>query len=186
MTESSNSKSPERILDVDPAGLVVVKYPDPILNQVAAPLPGVDDSVRAVIDRMFEIMFETRGVGLAGPQVGLGIRLFVASPSFHPDDRHVYVNPEIINADGVQEDEEGCLSVPGVNGKIKRKRIATIRALDRDGNEFEETGEDLTARIFQHETDHLNGKLLIDRMGTVARLANRRALRDLEKAFAGS
>ena len=186
MTESSNSKSPEPILDVNPGDLVVVKYPDPILNKVATPLPGVDDSVRAVIDRMFEIMFDTRGVGLAGPQVGLGIRLFVASPSFHTDDRHVYVNPEIISADGVQEGEEGCLSVPGVNCKIKRKRVATIRALDRDGNPFEETGEDLTARIFQHETDHLNGKLLIDRMGTIAKLANRRTLRELEEAYAKS
>jgi len=185
MIQSTDGKNTDRILDVDPAGLTVIKYPDPRLQQMAEPLEGVDDSVRAVIDRMFELMFEFRGVGLAAPQVALGVRLFVASPTFQADDRRVFVNPEIIAGEGAQEGEEGCLSLPGINCKIKRKRIVTVRALDRDGNEFEETFEDLPARIFQHETDHLNGKLLTDRMGTVAKLASRRTLKELEAAYAG-
>ena len=184
MADIANRSEVERVLDVDASGLVVVKYPDPRLEQICMPLAKVDDSVRAVIHRMFELMFEARGVGLAAPQVGLAVRLFVASPTFDPADCRVYVNPEIIASDGAQDGEEGCLSFPGITCKIKRKKIVTVRALDRDGNVFEETGEDLPARIFQHEIDHLDGKLLVDRMGTVAKLANRRTLRELEEAFA--
>jgi peptide deformylase len=184
MADIANQNEAATVLDVDASGLVIVKYPDPRLRQTCAPLARVDDSVRAVLDRMFELMFAARGVGLAAPQVGLAVRLFVASPTFGPADRRVYVNPEIIASDAAQDGDEGCLSFPGITCKIKRKRIVTVRAMDRDGNLFEETGEDLPARIFQHEIDHLDGRLLVDRMGTVARLANRRTLRELEEAFA--
>jgi len=184
MADIAKQNEVEMVLDVDASGLVVVKYPDPRLEVTCTPLARVDDSVRAVLDRMFMLMFAARGVGLAAPQVGLAVRLFVASPTFDPADRRIYVNPEIIASDGVQDGEEGCLSFPGINCKVKRKRVVTVRALDRDGNIFEETGEDLPARIFQHEIDHLDGRLLIDRMGTVAKLANRRALRELEDDFA--
>jgi len=174
----------EKIRQLDLAALEVIHYPDPRLTAICTPIEDVDDGVRALIDRMFELMFELRGVGLAAPQVGVTVRLFIASPDFGPEDRQVYVNPRIIDTQGVQDGEEGCLSFPGISCKVKRKKIATIRALDRDGRKFERTGEDLTARIFQHETDHLDGRLLVDRMGSVARLASRRALKDLEAAFA--
>jgi peptide deformylase len=183
MADIAKRNEVERVLDVDASGLAIVKYPDPRLERICEPLSRVDASVRAVIDRMFMLMFEARGVGLAAPQVGIAVRLFVASPAFDPDDRRVYVNPEIIASDGVQDGEEGCLSFPGINCKVKRKKIVTVRAMDRDGNVFEETGEDLPARIFQHEIDHLDGRLLVDRMGTVAKLANRRLLRELEEDF---
>ena len=174
----------EEIRHVDVARLKIIRYPDPRLRETCAPVEAVDDAVRAVIDRMFELMFEFRGVGLAAPQVGIAARLFVASPTFDPQDRHVFVNPRIIDTGGTQDGEEGCLSFPDISCKIKRKKIATVRALDRDGNELERTGEDLMARIMQHEIDHLDGRLLVDRMGSVARLASRRALKELEAAFA--
>jgi len=174
-----------RIRQVDPLALSIVHYPDPRLREICTPVDEVDDSVRALIDRMFELMFASRGVGLAAPQMGITARLFIASPTFEENDRRVYINPTIISTDGVQDGEEGCLSFPGIACKIKRKKIATIRALNRAGEQFEETAEDLAARILQHETDHLDGKLLVDRMGSVARLTHRRALRELEEKFAG-
>jgi len=176
----------EKIRQVNVDRLTVIHYPDPRLREVCTPVDVVDDSVRALVDRMFELMFEFRGVGLAAPQVGVTVRLFIASPTFQPDDRRVYINPEIIAAEGAQDGEEGCLSFPGISCKIKRSKAATIRALDRAGKAFEEPGTDLAARIFQHESDHLDGRLLVDRMGSVARLANRRALREMEESFSVS
>jgi peptide deformylase len=176
----------EMIKQADLAGLRILRYPDPRLTVVCAPVEAVDDSARALIDRMFELMFEARGVGLAASQVGLPVRLFIASATFDPADRGVYVNPTIIAAEGTQDGDEGCLSFPGISCRVKRKKIATIRALGRDGNPFEQTGEDLLARIFQHESDHLEGKLLVDRMGSVSKLANRRLLREMEDNYASS
>jgi peptide deformylase len=174
----------EDLRQIDPGRLRIVHYPDPCLRETCAPVETVDDAVRALIDRMFELMFQFRGVGLAAPQVSVPLRLFVASPTFDPQDRYVFINPEIIDTQGRQDGEEGCLSFPGISCKIKRKRIATVRALGPDGGPFEKTGEDLMARIMQHEVDHLDGRLLVDRMGSVARLANRRALKELEAALA--
>lgn len=175
----------EKIRQESPARLRIVHYPDPRLRETCTPVETVDDSVRALIDRMFELMFEFGGVGLAAPQVGVSVRLFVASPNFDEEDRQVYINPRIIDAQGAQDGDEGCLSFPGISCKIKRRKIVTVGALDRRGRKFEKTGEDLTARILQHEIDHLDGRLLVDRMGSVARLASRRALKELEEAFSG-
>jgi len=175
-----------KIIQADVQSLGIVEYPDPRLEETCAPVDAVDDSVRALAERMLELMFASRGVGLAAPQVGVTVRLFVASPTFEPTDRRVYVNPQIIALDGTQLGDEGCLSFPGVSCKIKRANTATIRALGLDGEPFEETGEELTARIFQHECDHLDGRLLVDRMGSVAKLANRRALRELEEKYAAA
>jgi len=174
----------EKIRQADLPCLKIIYYGDPRLREICTPIDEVDSSVRALVERMFELMFSSRGVGLAAPQVGVTVRLFIASPTFQTDDRRVYINPRIISVDGWQDGEEGCLSFPGITCRIKRRRLATIEATDLDGKAFEETGEELTARIFQHETDHLNGELLVDRMGSVARLANRRALKQLEEASA--
>ena len=173
-----------KIKRADLKSLKVIKYPDPRLSVVCTPVDEVDDPVRALAERMFEIMFADQGIGLAAPQVGVTVRLFVASPSFDPADRRVYVNPEIVCAEGSQESEEGCLSLPGITCRVKRSRVVTIRALNLEGQAFEETVEEEPGRTFrQHETDHLNGMLLVDRMGSVARLTNRRTLRDLEQEF---
>ena len=174
----------EKIQQADLAHLEVVRYPDPRLTEVCTPVEAVDEPVRLLVERMFELMFQQRGVGLAAPQVGLAVRLFVASPTFDLNDRQVYINPQITHTEGTQEGEEGCLSFPGISCKVKRKKTATIRALGLNGSEFERTGEDLAARIFQHETDHLDGRLLVHRMGSVARLAHRRALKELEADYA--
>jgi len=170
--------------DIDLAALRIIHYPDPRLAAPAQPLERVDDSVRRLADRMFELMAQAHGVGLAATQVGLAIQLFVATPSGEPTDRRVYVNPQLVSMDGKAEEEEGCLSVPGITCKLKRYKEVTIRATGLDGREFQETGVDLAARVYQHETDHLAGMLILDRMGTVARLANRRAIRELEEGFA--
>ena len=178
--------SDEKVEQADLATLAVIRYPDPRLREVCTPLEEVDDRVRALAERMFQLMFEARGVGLAAPQVGVTVRMFAASPSFQADDRGFYINPTIIAVDGVQEGEEGCLSFPAIAAKVKRKNIVTVRAIDLNGRQFEQTGEGLLARIIQHESDHLDGRLLVDRMGSVARLANRRALKELEEEFATS
>ena len=128
-------------------------------------------------------MYKHAGLGLAAPQVGVSLRVFIACPATEPSRERIYVNPEIIHASGSQEGDEGCLSFPGIFCKIKRNAKATIRAQDLEGAWFEESADGLLARAFQHEADHLDGRLLIDRMSTVARISNRRALKDLELAF---
>jgi len=170
----------------DPDALRIICYPDPRLRQTCTPVGEVDEKVRGLAERMFALMFAARGVGLACPQVGITVRMFVASPTFEPSDRRVYVNPRIVSAEGSQDGEEGCLSFPGISCKVKRANIVTIRATDLDGKAFEEIGEGLAGRIFLHECDHLDGKLLVDRMGSVARLANRRGLKELEEQFAAA
>lgn len=173
-----------KIKRVNVAALQIIYYGDPRLEEVCTPVDAVDESVRALVERMFELMFAASGVGLAAAQVGVTVRLFVASPTVSPADRHVYINPEIIAVDGWQDGEEGCLSFPGMQCRIKRRNTATIRATNLDGETFEETAEALAARIIQHEMDHLEGRLLVDRMGSVARLAHRMALNELRQRHA--
>lgn len=169
-------------VDIDTLGLVY--YPDPRLRQACQPIDRVDEHIRRLIGKMVEIMFAAKGVGLAGPQVGVPARLFIASPTFEREDIGIYVNPEIISADGTQQDEEeGCLSFPGVAAQIRRAGVVTIRATGLDGEMFEQTGEGLLARILQHESDHLDGRLIVDRMNSIGKLANRAALKDLEDQF---
>ncbi len=164
--------------------LRIIHYPDPRLRDACVPVDAVDERVRDLVERMFELMFEHRGVGLAAPQVGLNVRLFVASPSFDPADRCVYINPRIVGGEGKQEEEEGCLSLPGIYCKIKRFQTVTIEAADPEGRRFEETCSDFHARIVQHENDHLDGMLLTDRMSPVAKMGNRKLLKGLEDEFA--
>jgi peptide deformylase len=174
-----------KIHAVDPAELRIIHYPDPRLREMCTPVEDpTDPAVSELVSRMFELMFESRGVGLAAPQVGVTVRLFVASPTFDPSDCHVFINPKIVAVDGRQDGEEGCLSFPDIHCKVRRHETATIRATGLDGEVFEQTGRDLTARIFEHESDHLDGRLLVDRMSRVAKLANRRALGNLEASFA--
>jgi peptide deformylase len=179
MTDSQSA----RISEIDIDSLRIIRYPDPRLVQVSAAMPEGGAALEALVEKMFELMFAARGVGLAAPQVGLNLRLFVASPSFDPSDRRVYLNPQIISTDGAQEIDEGCLSLPGVEAKIKRPAVVTVRATGMDGKVFEETGEEIVARLFQHETDHLDGRLITDRMSPLAKLSNRRAIKDLEEDF---
>jgi len=169
---------------IDISSLTLVKYPDPRLREVCEPVTELDHRLRALVEKMFAIMYGANGVGLAAPQAGVTLRLFVANPTMEPDGERVYINPELIANAGSIESEEGCLSLPTMSCRIKRFATTTIRAQDLDGNTFEQAGEDLLARVFQHECDHIEGRLLIDRMSPVAKIANRRLLKDLEAEFA--
>jgi peptide deformylase len=133
---------------------------------------------------MFQLMREHRGVGLAAPQVGENLRMFVMNHTGDPADDRVYVNPELSEAEGADEAEEGCLSLPGINAKIIRDKSMKMRAQDLEGAWFEQTASGYLARIWQHEFDHLNGTLIIDRMGAVAKIASKKALKELEEAHA--
>ena len=171
------------IAQIDLAGLKVVKYPAPVLSAPAASVEQFGDELAALAGRMLEIMYASHGVGLAAPQLGVPIRMFVFNPTGRGEDEGVCVNPRIVSRDGSEVAEEGCLSLPGVTCKIKRFARVTVRGQDMIGRPIELVGEGLIARVFQHETDHLDGVLLLDRMSPVARLANRRALKDLQERY---
>lgn len=160
--------------------LSILHYPEPVLRQKARRIERVDDEVRAVADRMIALMREVDGAGLAAPQVGLAWRLFVtAGREEGPPDR-VFINPEMtIVKNELVVREEGCLSVPGLHVNIRRPIAMQIAALDREGNEFTLQDDDFDARVWQHEFDHLEGVLIIDRMSPMDRLASRKLLKEM-------
>ena len=162
--------SDEKVRQVDMAGLEIIHYPDPRLTEVSAPLAEVDGAVTALVDRMFELMFEGNGVGLAAPQVGLTVLLFITSPTFDPADRHVYINPQIIATEGTVESEEGCLSVPDFTADVERAAEITLEGTDLDGKPILEEAEGLRAVCFQHEIDHLDGVVFTDRLSITAKM----------------
>lgn len=164
--------------------LKIVFYPHPVLRVKAKPVEGITDEVRAVAQQMLRIMHEAPGVGLAAPQVGLSWRMFVANPSGEAGDDHVFINP-VLSGSGreTSEREEGCLSLPGVNAVVRRPKVVTIEAMNLEGETFRMSSDDLPARVWQHEYDHLDGVLIIDRMSEIDRLANRKLLRELEEEF---
>ena len=130
-------------------------------------------------------MRECKGVGLAAPQVGVNVRLFVANPTGKPEDDKVYVNPVLSDADGDEEGEEGCLSLPEINVKVTRPTARVrMQARDLSGEPFEQVGSGFITRIWQHENDHLNGILILDRMGPVGKLTYRKRLKELEDEYA--
>ncbi|NQU75198.1 MAG: peptide deformylase [Planctomycetes bacterium] len=168
---------------IDIATLGLIHYPDPRLREVCLPVRVFDDRLKALVARMFAVMYSHNGVGLAAAQLGIALRLFVANATHQSADERVYINPELIDNRGAQEGDEGCLSFPGITSKIKRYAVTTIHAQDLAGGVFEQTAEGLLASIFQHENDHLSGQLLVDRMSVVAKIANRRSLRQMEATY---
>ncbi|MBB6431183.1 peptide deformylase [Algisphaera agarilytica] len=167
--------------EVDPAALRIVLYPHPVLREVAQPLDEVDDHVRGVADRMIELMHEARGVGLAAPQVGLPWRMFVINPTNEPGEDTVIINPQLSSPGSHTEPrDEGCLSLPGITAEVTRPTEITLSALDRDGNPFTLSSDDFPARVWQHEYDHLDGVLILDKMTRIDRMANKRAIAELE------
>jgi peptide deformylase len=163
--------------------LKIIEYPDPRLRKASRPVEQFDPSLKALAERMLQLMRDARGVGLAAPQVGLNIRLFVMNPTGEPKDDRIFINPELSEAEGTQEEEEGCLSLPGINAKIVRDKTIRMRAKDLEGHDIDEKATGYVARVWQHEFDHLNGTLIIDRMGTVAKMAAKKAMRELEDKF---
>ena len=160
----------------DPAGLTVVVYPDPVLKRRGRDVPVVDDYVRGVAARMKQLMEAHEGVGLAAPQVGLSLRLFVFAATGKAADAQALINPRLSQ----QQGEEGCLSLPDIRGNILRYKSVHLDALDEQGRPVSLDLADYPARIAQHEYDHLDGILITDRMSPVARLSVRRQLRALE------
>lgn len=162
----------------------IVKLGDPVLESPAAPVTEFDEGLKKLVDDMFESMYEAHGVGLAAPQIGIAKRIAVVDVTFKedPDAKLVLVNPEIIFTDGRQTSQEGCLSIPDFREKVTRARKVTVKAQDVKGKWFEHTGEDLLARAFLHETDHLNGKLYISHVSALKRDLIKRKVKKLIKA----
>ncbi|MDA1194004.1 MAG: peptide deformylase [Planctomycetota bacterium] len=166
--------------------LDIVLWPDPVLLRGTEPIAQVDDELRAVVGEMRRVLFEERGVGLAAPQVGVARRLMLVCPSGEPGDEFPVLNPEIVAAEGEEIGEEGCLSFPGIYGRVPRAVVIRVRYQDLDLRTHEMELSDWVARIFQHELDHLNGRVFIDRMTPASRAKAEDALEALRSRFAES
>ena len=162
----------------------IVKFGDPVLETPAKPIDKFDEELQKLVADMFESMYAARGVGLAAPQIGISLRLAVidVTDGKNPEAKIVCANPEIIHAEGEQREEEGCLSLPGFRGYVARPQYVTVRAQDASGKEFQMRGEQLLARAFCHEIDHLNGRLFIAHLGMLKRDMIKRKIRKLKKA----
>ena len=163
----------------------IVKFGDPVLEPPADTVTEFDTpELHKLIDDMFESMYAAKGVGLAAPQIGIGKRIAVidCSNGANPDEKIVRINPEIGKVEGMQSSEEGCLSIPGFRENVSRANRVTVKAQNVNGEWFEQTGEDLLARAFLHETDHLNGRLYITHVSVLKRDLIKRKIKKLMKA----
>jgi peptide deformylase len=161
----------------------ITRYPAEVLKGGVKRIEKIDDEIRALAEKMKDVMVEQKGVGLAAPQIGVALAIFVISVDGTKEHAKVYINPEISPSGEAEVCEEGCLSVPGIWAKIKRHTRCTAKATDLEGKEFVEEGEGLLARAFQHENDHLDGRLIVDRLGTAARIAVRGRLKELKDIY---
>ena len=162
----------------------IVRFGDPVLEKRAEAVTIFDDKLKKLVEDMFESMYAAHGVGLAAPQIGISQRLAVIDVTFKedPDAKLVLINPEIIQSEGRHTQNEGCLSIPDFRESVSRPRKVTVRAQDVNGKFYEKTGEELLARAFLHETDHLNGKLYISHISALKRDLMKRKIRKLMKA----
>ncbi len=162
----------------------ILKYGDSVLHEKARVVDAITPDIDRLVNDMIETMYAAPGVGLAAPQVGEPLRIFVVDISIgrDPNGLMVLVNPEFLERDGVQLEDEGCLSVPGFNATVVRPLRAVIKALDRDGHERQLEADGLLARAFQHEMDHLEGTLFVDRLRGIKRDLIVRKIRKLSRA----
>ncbi len=162
----------------------ILKYGDSTLHQPAADVPTVNPVIERIIDDMIDTMYAAPGVGLAAPQIGVPFRIFVIDVSIgrDPESLIIMVNPEFVSRDGMQLEEEGCLSVPGFDATVVRPMHAVVKGLDRSGHEHQREGTGLLARAFQHEMDHLDGRLFIDHLRGIKRDVIVRRIRKLSRA----
>ena len=164
----------------------VVYYPHPALRWRSKPVTEINAPLRSTVQAMFDLMYESRGIGLAANQVALPYRLFVVNVTGDPNERdeeHVFINPEIVRRKGSAEGEEGCLSLPELYGPVRRADQIVVQAFDLKGREFEMALDDLPARVIQHESDHLDGVLFPDRMTETARRELQLRLDEFEAVF---
>ncbi len=163
----------------------IVKFGDPVLDREAEDVRDFDTpELHKFLEDMFESMYAAKGVGLAAPQIGFSRKIAVidVSNGENPAEKLVLINPKILKTEGRQEGEEGCLSIPGFREQVRRPKRVTVRAKDALGKEFEMTGEDLLARAFLHETDHLYGKLYISHISALKRDLMKRKIKKLQRA----
>jgi peptide deformylase len=164
--------------------LKIVKYPEPVLSQPGEPVTEFNAELRKLVADMFETTYASQGVGLAAPQVGVSKRLATVDLSMgkNPEEKIVLINPEIISSEGRLYEEEGCLSFPEIKEKVVRAAKVRVRAQDEHGKWFEMDGDDLLARCFQHEIDHVDGMLFIFRMSALKRDITLRKIRKMQRA----
>jgi peptide deformylase len=165
--------------------LTILEFPDERLRKKAAVVKVIDDTIKKLADDMLETMYESRGVGLAATQVNVHQRVVVVDISEEKNEPLYFINPEIIEKDGVEESEEGCLSVPGFYEKVKRAEHIRVKALDKEGKPFELQARDLLAVCIQHELDHLEGKLFVDYISSLKRQRIKAKLEKLHKQNKG-
>ena len=170
-------------IDVDKCKITY--YPATVLRGRAAPVEKIDENIRRLVAKMGEILVEKKGIGLAAPQAGVPLRLFIVSLTGKREDVRAYINPTVTPHGDLDEAEEGCLSVPGIWAKIRRYKKATVTATGLDGRQFTEDAEGLYARCLQHEYDHIEGTVIVNRMGEAARIAHRRQLKKLADEHEG-
>ena len=166
--------------------LRIVPYPHPALRYESRPVLKIDDDLRAIVREMFGLMYASNGIGLAANQVGIPLRVFVlnlTADADQPDQEQVFINPEIVKRHSSEENEEGCLSFPGLYGKVRRARKIRVRAYDLAGNPIEVEADDLLGRAIQHETDHLDGKLFIDYLGPLEKTSTSAKIKDIEAGY---
>lgn len=154
-----------------------------MLRAVCADVEEFSSWVTALAERMLTIMRQAEGVGLAAPQVGVAARLFVCNPTGEPEDDLILVNPRLVDLEDAEEAEEGCLSLPGVTVSMRRATRVVAEAVDTGGRPFRFEARGVLAKIIQHEVDHLDGKLIIDRMSEADAITNRRAIKQLEEQY---
>jgi len=161
----------------------IVKFGDPILEKPTTPVKNFDAKLEELAEDMFASMYAAQGVGLAAPQIGLTLRMAVVDVTGgkNPEAKIVLANPEVIHAEGEKREEEGCLSIPGFRGYVIRPQFVTVKAQNAKGETFEIRGEDLLARAFCHEIDHLNGILFIQHLSMLKRDLIKRKIKKLRK-----
>ena len=164
-------------IDVDKCQ--ITHYPAGVLGGRAQPVEKINDNIRRLVDKMYDIMVKNKGVGLAAPQVGLPLRLFIISLDGSREKLRVYINPTISPSGEMVATDEGCLSVPNIYTGIRRYKHCKVTATDLDGNEFTDEGDGLYARALQHEYDHIEGMTIVNRMGQAAKIVHRRQLKKL-------
>lgn len=168
------------------AVLEIRKYPDEVLRQRAEPVKEINKGILKLIDDMIETMYAAPGVGLAAPQVGVSLRVIVIDISMREKGSGLItiINPEVLYFEGEVDEEEGCLSVPDYRAQVKRSEMITVRGLDREGRVVEIEGKELLARALQHEIDHLNGTLIIDRISPIKREIFKKKLKKALRSIA--
>jgi len=161
--------------------LTVLHYPDPRLRKVAEPVERVDDTIRQLVDDMFETMYQAPGIGLAATQVDVHKRIITIDISEDKSQPLCLINPEIVGSEGVEKMEEGCLSVPGIYEPVERAEKITVKALNQQGETYEMQTDGLLSVCIQHEMDHLQGKLFVDYLSELKRKRIRKKLEKLRQ-----